>query len=385
MFKFNSDNIITGYIKQLLKNTLIPSIRILSKDKPIFSDVKYIYNNELYIYDFFGQKNKYCKAISSEQFDQLLESNSITRLNKVYLLESDYLNSTQKFKISNNIYDTYTHEYLGKYLRYIRDTKNINLMSMYNCFSNNIVNNIDIASKETDYFFNFNSKDPNYVIYAIPVKLLENYTVAITANRVECVLCEYDSGKIENYVKGSYMKQHFTNFKKPFLYDRITKTFINSNYNIEKNLVHNEDNIRLLLKIPVNTRSSIVVLEGDYIQSTLFTTENDSMKRKESELQLLYFNDSVIYPFADRLIEYLFDQSISPLNDYPENFKYITNYETQAVDVKSTIFENTKIPFWSENIEHIIKNIQNKYNLNNKYLDLLPYLDKDTAMYVKEE
>jgi len=42
----------------------------------------------------------------------------------------------------SSYYDSDTHYRLGRYLRYIRDVYNINLMPFYNCYNYKSVNNI---------------------------------------------------------------------------------------------------------------------------------------------------------------------------------------------------------------------------------------------------
>lgn len=150
MFKFNNDHILTGYIKQLLASVNLPQ-RINGQwaliDKPDYYDNKFV------------------------------------------------ANYTRKFQIKNNIYDSYTHNYLGDYLRFLRDYKHINLMPLYNCFSNEMPERLYLElSASTEVF---DSADTTSKIYMVPVKSNTTYTIAIE-NPATTTMCFGFYGKYQN-------------------------------------------------------------------------------------------------------------------------------------------------------------------------------------------
>ena len=113
MLKYNDDNIYGGYIKQLLASFNLPQCPIGNKD--FTQSIHYIEGNSLY---FYNSVDGTTTRVSSYKENDKIE------------------NITKNLEIRNNLYDSYTHEYLGDYLRYVRDYKGLDLMSMYNCFSN---------------------------------------------------------------------------------------------------------------------------------------------------------------------------------------------------------------------------------------------------------
>ena len=122
MIKFNDDNIYVGYIKQLLHTFNLPCCKI---DNP---------SNNYVVGDYFisANKNEIYKVTKIDENNKCSESVKICN----YKFGDEVLNITKNLEIRNNFYDSYTHEYLGEYLRFIRDYKGIDLMSLYNCFSN---------------------------------------------------------------------------------------------------------------------------------------------------------------------------------------------------------------------------------------------------------
>ena len=192
MIQFNSNNIIVNYIKQLLQSFNLPQAYI-SKDEKYLKNQYYIVNNKICVYN----EEEGLKALRDYRFNDFIP------------------NLTRNLKITNNIYDSYTHKYLGDYLRFIRDYKGVNLMQLYNCFSNEYPEYCDISE------FNFNTSDKSYTITAIPVRNNQTYTIALNSDVGYEILCAYRDpyNKIINYgqnlsglYRNSYRKIAYSNF-----------------------------------------------------------------------------------------------------------------------------------------------------------------------------
>lgn len=267
-------------------------------------------------------------------------------------------NLSKQFQIKNNIYDSYTHEYLGDYLRFIRDFDGINLMPLYNCFSNNrlaLVKAYSTKSLNGAVDITLDTSDTDYKIYSLPVKLFQNYTIAIdSAYPIELCCGLYNKGTIKdssnNLVKHTFVKITSCSFNQPFLYTALTDiaaTPVSALPTSEELLRHKQrrellagvaneiSDLRLFIKVSKHTESSIVILEGDYctwndfaiksktsdgmglikeVNHTVLTNESifsDESIDLISPLQLLKLNTGVHMPFSDRLVEYLLDQCVT--------------------------------------------------------------------------
>jgi hypothetical protein len=271
-------------------------------------------------------------------------------------------------------YDTKTHEYLGDYLRFIRDYYDINLMSLYNCFTDKIYNNVYFnfvlnpkATKNKQVKILFNAQEPEYRLYALPVKLFAEYTIAIDCDQgIEMFCGLYNtnldmSEKAEDLAARTYQRVHKTLYNQPFLYTKLnsqywsdqtdldaTKKTIRSGVATRWDLANREQDLKLFIKVPVSCRSSITILEGDYrhFNDKQYTPVNGTWKYRNnrtilnfnknnvvdlndsnfkpiSQLQLLAFNTGESYPFADRLIEYLSGSAITPNETIPDNIKRV--------------------------------------------------------------
>jgi hypothetical protein len=219
----------------------------------------------------------------------------------------------------------------------------------------------------------FNSQDANYRIYAIPVKLFSEYTIAVDCNQGIEVFCGLynstldTSEKAGNLAAKTYMKVAKTLFNQPFLYDKLnvehwptaadfktslasgqlslnqTRTDAFTRWDISGR----EKDLKLFIKVPSSCKSSITILEGDYrgFNDVTYTLKNNSWSYQQnhsvlnfnktvdrlnlndysfkpiSKLQLLAFNTGESYPFADRLIEYLSGSVVSPLDPIADNIK----------------------------------------------------------------
>jgi hypothetical protein len=438
MFKFNNTHIFTGYLKQLLGSVYLPTCRIYTKE---FAD--YLERNgkeDPRVLESFGTLTDNSSAVrinylkNNRLYNYFLDSSGIKlNLNQGqtywknvsnFFYESDKFTPslTKTLHSAGGVYDTKTHEYLGDYLRFLRDYHGVNLLSLYNCFNNKICNNMyhsfkinTNSSQEDQLKITFDAQDSKYRIYMVPVKLFSDYTIAVDCMQGIELFCGLYSTKLDTSSKGAdlvkktYKKIDTTLFSQPFLYDKLNVNYwsisssginiddqgvlqLDSNKVTRWDLAKCEQDLRLFIKVPTSCKSSIVILEGDFRHFNDFkyrvqTQENNNEKiwkyeqnhcvlnfdenvyklsnnkpdekvgkldlnrvsfKPIGKLQLLAFNTGESYPFSDRLVEYLSNSAITPLDTIPDNIK-----RTQEV-MKQNRHHFKIRGLWEEKMQRII-------------------------------
>ena len=375
MIKFNDESIFVGEIKQLLSHFNLPNFPIYSKDVNYSEGQFYLKNNSVYTI-----KNGVETKVSN------------------YYFNKELLNLTRNLEIRNLIYDTYTHVYLGEFLRFIRDYLNLDLMSLYNCFTNKTANNINI--NKNNIIFNSNSTD--CVIFEVPIKYDKQYTIAIDCStKIELLPCILTDNSLKIKDEDIYINNYQTIsnslFKKPFIYRSPKKQDLGG-----VNWYEKERNLKLLLKIPSNCTSSIVILEGDYrlnaniiistpykekITKVIFdNNKNISKLTLPTKSQLLYLNTKTVNLLADKLVAYLLQNVITHIDIVTNNIKYVQHklIEMGYLDKNKNIYFGV----WDDNIRKAIYQLAKNTSIKNTKIidnsfDLLFYVDKDIEKIFK--
>lgn len=385
MIKYNDDNIYVGQIKQLLHTFNLPRCSVYKEGMQLCPSLHYIKDNGIYLCDKSGNLVRQ----SSYNYGELYEGITTT------------------LKLTNNVYDSYTHKYLGEYLRFLRDYANVNLMSMYNCFSNELVQNFEVTVNDSV----FSSESSDSTVYVIPIKFYNKYSIFANCSLpIEMFAGFYsynallDNGVIDN----TYARTRRLSLDKPFVYDKI------NNYTPTKNDLERENCLCLFVKIPYSFKDSLVILEGDYRGNELRdfangqrlytgilkfipdTPEgNTEVVYAQSEISTgygipveggsklsgftvpsaleltSYLNSTAGYLVASRLLEYLTENAITKLSE---------GYDIKKVQqelISSHYVDSDYLGEWSdEDSDGVIKLISD-LNINSKYYDVVGYVDKD--------
>lgn len=396
MLQFNNNHIFTGYLKQFLASFNLPTCkiytaefekfysehgyedpRVIESNLPIKLSASHIRPATSITYLKGGNTQQYVWDTSKWEASLYSENEIIKgwKSNRTICYNGNkILGLTKTLKNPTTLYNYQTHEYLGDYLRFVRDYENINLMSMYNCFSNKLCNNIKTKLEWTDTSgkiiktATINAYDTDYKIYMLPVKLFENYTIAIDCYQGVELFCGFYAEKLDtsnraiDLMKKTYVKIPKALFSQPFIYDKLDvknwnwreEVLISNapikdiNKILRSEIAARERELKLFIKIPATNASSIAILEGDYrnFNDAIYTINdkhgwqylnnsaitnfdegsglpdiNSRKFRPISKLQLLALNTGISYPFADRLIEYLIANVIVPNDITPDNIK----------------------------------------------------------------
>ena len=427
MKKFNTSDLFTGYLKQLLHDFNLPKIKVYTKKHREYFNkhneesaeiLSTSQNTELNVRHFPYLKDGQIQEYINNKWYNI--SAKVAAAPKFYTYGQKILNYTKNLKINSNVYDSYTHEYLGDYLRFQRDYYDLNLMSLYNCFSNRACDKLNLKwylNNNTEVVFN--TDDTNYKIYMLPVKLFQTYTIAIDSSQPIELCCgiygDYQDTreKFNSIPQYTYKKISHSVFSQPFIFDLLDYTddgklntlieSLNENEKIE--VAQNECDLKLFIKVPVNNTSTIVVLEGNYIGwndrsetwvernnkkyfevksnksvLNLDFINNDTKLNLISPLQLLQFNTNEQHPFADRLIEYLIGNVIS--NTEEEIYDNVRRAQKALYDNKNYMI---RVPgAWDYEMNKLFYEYMTSRNLDFETdHDLLGYVDKDVEKYYK--
>lgn len=339
-YNFDDNNIVVGHIKELLHSFNLPMIPVYTDDTVLYKDRSYIKENKIVKWD-------------GSEFIHLAD----------YIYDWPMINLTKKLNMISAMYDSYTHEYLGDYLRFIRDYHHVDLMNMYNCFGKKMPSRIYYSLKFDDSFtLNIDTDNSNYNYYIVPIKFNKVYTIAIDSSiKWEMVSVLYSNIFIDNVpeslVKESYKVVSGSKFTNPFLYSTHFKC-ASECWQKEKSLV-------LLLKIPSEVKSSIVILEGNFTSSTnvidgsqintpVFDDEaKDTLINYNSKNSLLLANLGTSYPFSDRLVEYLLGNAITPNDQFMSNIGRV-----QGIVYEGSI--NGYYGIWDDMLTNSINEMANK-------------------------
>lgn len=167
MQKFNKITTQSNIIKNLLATTYIPLIRTVRQGDYICEDRMYVYKCEV----IYCTESGYIGGI---KFNFDTPTARWRRVDEYHFGDRDGKLSTNYVSDSEG-YDYYTHERLGQYLRNLRDMYGLNLMPLYNCFSNQFLEAHYITPKKVIETI----EDNNTKIYKVPIRFNEDYTICI--------------------------------------------------------------------------------------------------------------------------------------------------------------------------------------------------------------
>lgn len=411
MVKFNSNHLVVGEIKQFLKDFNLPKIKVWKEGITIFNGIFYI----------------------KDGFLQIGRGGALHKVNP-YTYGQSVKHITHNLIINNNIYDEYVHTYLGNYLRFYRDFHNIDLMSMYNCFSNESPPSLTVKTDN----FSFDTTNVKYKIYMVPIKWYQDYTIGLeSSTQVELMVGLYNNGRTISYSSAggdielyntTYQKVSGMRVNKPILYTKAKEFSENT---LNKYLYNQESNLKLFIKVPSNARTSVTVLEGDFRKSGELHFEKDDKFATRRPLktvinyergtgdggnfkykgyafereyvsypQLLKYNTVSSYPMADRLVEYLFNGVITPTDEIVDNTTRVQQRLVQRFNTKvdvngERVHKYVGIPYiisnvgdWSTHLRNVVYDVAMTSNIRgtvgtNKY-DLIGFVDKDVERVLGE-
>lgn len=397
--KFFETTIESTFVKSIIYNTPLPLFDTIGEGDYMIKGAYYIIKHDFVLCTQSGTYKDPTINVGNYSMGSTLSDSSDSpkaeyRLIRHYSFNQHIRNITKRHISSYSYYDGETHKYLGDYLRCLRDIFGLNLMSMYNCFTYEMMQNVQLTLDKNNPIILENTESSKVV--AIPIKFNKIYTIVVDSDLVIAypVLIS-DKSILLDSTREAVISKNFQNFS---LRTYSDVTFSHPvTYKLEctdLNIYNNQKFLNLLIQLPASNTSSLVVLEGDYsskgaktVISGMLDPENQELVtsyevQKLSELyafdnSLLKINDGSFYAFGSKLIEYLVHNVVTNMDFISENIMRVQEY----IDPNNTIGYVKGV--WSPLLRCLILNKYNKTIDSFPKVDITGFVDSDIEYWLK--
>ena len=311
-------------------------------------------------------------------------------------------NITQTFVSNTSYYDPQTHRFLGEYLRCLRDIYGVDLMGLYNCFDYDMTESFSLSEQGISELSNSTVN-----VLLVPIKFNKTYTIALDCTfpvYMKAVffdkelLKDYDGTSFTDMLQDNVQKINVMQFGEPITFTVTNNTELNTQYSedspeyaalyqqklqTDRTLQEHEKYLYLAIQVPKTNTSSVVVIEGDYSETSYkYTTSADGVnklsdrqlsKTFKSKLSLLQANTQRQIAFSDKLIAYLLQYTIDSREELNEN---VARVETK-IDYRPPIKDFFK-GMWDVDLRYALYN--NYMKIDKDYmskLDIFGFVDRD--------
>ena len=328
---FNQSNSEVEYIKDILHSTYIPTVRIFNADvvtqpQPQSSQMAEGRTTEIVSYgnesDFFDKEtiiyNKTIQVAQSLKSGEMFTKNS--RYIEPYVFGKWYKNITTNFITNKDYYDFELHERLGRYLRAYRDYYRVDVMNLYNCFSNRFITSYslpiplkpDIGNNEIRSL-SLPPYNSDYKLTAFPILWDTEYTIKFCSQLVGNVTLQavYFSGNYPLYAAET--ETHEVNgydVESPVTYTQgISNEFTikigsrkgNDTDDVVKSRLCKQNLLYLFMQFPAEITSPIIVIEQPKFT---FAVNSSLLNVDDSETQQVAFSDTLLEYLTGSAITY---------------------------------------------------------------------------------
>jgi hypothetical protein len=414
MARFNVSNVEVRFIHSLLKNTYLPILPTVTVGDYLVEGANYVYKDKIvhckksgelvdtthskdsltYVHrtDSTPQNLKLCAAVSSLALCGPRFICGMGPKRAEYSVEQTFSYSkpayglTYRYESPSDTYDVNTHIHLGRYLRWYRDNKGVDLMPLYNCFTGEDTSFVHIkGGKLTE------GNDPTKTTWIVPAQLNKKYSIYINSSRPVSVCGAF----LNDFGRVRYRGLENIKFVDEMLDNKVVECF-NSNYNHpisfktdtdRSELISFTNNFYIILQTDKSHNSSIVVIEGEeHLSDSKFITSREIFLDTQDysrfnpgiKSSLVIFPSNHQIPYSSRLIEFLTEQAITSEEDIPKNIGRVQ----KALGVRGQYRMTEDV--WDETLRYILYNNYFKY-VNDYSFDRASLSQSTLRTIVKEK